>query len=152
MQVLPLARAFVPIAFAAASLASAPPARAMPAHISVAHDTLPSPQRVRPYTGMITGGMLTAPIIGDSLALRGDPEVMIMIVDPGSPADTAGLAVGDVILEVDGVGAATGVRSPLASLATGVSYVLRIRRGQDEHEVTLVPGPARPVTRPRGLR
>jgi len=52
-----------------------------------------------------------------------------------------------VILEVDGV-AVSSPQKPLAALATGVAYVLRIRRGQEEREVTLVPDPPRPLAVP----
>lgn len=153
MHGLSWARTLAPIVAIVAGVASAaPPARAMPCGLSARQDTLPeSPRRVRPYTGMVTGGTMKTRVIGDSLVVPAELDVVIMIVDPGSPADSAGLRVGDVILEVDGVGAASGATSPLVSLATGVGYVLRIRRGQDEHEMTLVPGPARSVTRPRGL-
>lgn len=59
-------------------------------------------------------------------------------VAPGSPAERAGLQVGDVVLEADG-------RDPREARALwpapGVPKVLRIRRGEEELEVVLVPDP-----------
>lgn len=69
---------------------------------------------------------------------------VIAAVQPGSPAHTAGLAPGDVILEVDG----RDTREAGALLVRpGVRYVYRIRRGTEEREVVLVAA-ALPGTRP----
>jgi C-terminal processing protease CtpA/Prc len=93
---------------------------------------------------MRTGGTLTARIVGTTVVKNGEPDVVIVRVDKDSPAERAGLAAGDVILEVDGLSvhdeAVRFVFSP------GVSYTLRVRRGQQEIEVTLLPGPPRPVS------
>lgn len=112
-------------------------------------DTVPAAsQRLRPYTGMLTGGtvkMRPGTLAGDVA----DPDVLVVQIEPGSPSETAGLHVGDAILEVDGVNVHSGEISPLARLVTGVSYLLRVRRGEQELELTLVPGPLRPTPRPR---
>ena len=96
---------------------------------------------------MTLGGKARLRIVGDHLVPDGDLELSVMRIDAGSPAATAGLQLGDVILEVDGV-AVSSPQKPLAALATGVAYVLRIRRGQEEREVTLVPDPPRPLAVP----
>lgn len=116
---------------------------------SVLTDTVPTTtQRLRPYTGMIVGGILRsrAPSMVGAV---GDPDLLVMQIEPGSPSEAAGLQVGDAILEVDGVSVHEGEVSPLSRVATGVSYLLRVRRGEQELELTLVPGPLRPAPRPR---
>jgi S1-C subfamily serine protease len=101
---------------------------------------------------MTTGGKMALRYVGNTVIDDGrDPDVVVLVVDPDSPASQAGLAVGDVILEVNGVSVHDRTAAVLR-LATGVSYALRIRRGQDELEATLVPGPERAVARPRGLQ
>jgi S1-C subfamily serine protease len=119
---------------------------------TLANDTIPATavRRTEPYTGMTLGGKALIRIVADRLVPEGDLELSVVRIDAGSPAATAGLLLGDVILEVDGV-AISSPQRPLAALATGVTYVLRIRRGQEEREVSLVPGPPRPVALPPGL-
>jgi S1-C subfamily serine protease len=73
----------------------------------------------------------------------GDPVVFVISVERGSPAERAGLAAGDVILEIDG--ASVRSNTVLARLTAGASYALRVRRRGDEVEVTLVPGPPQPA-------
>jgi S1-C subfamily serine protease len=61
---------------------------------------------------------------------------VIATVERGSPAATAGLLVGDTIIEVNGKDS----RQPGANFyQVGVTYVLRIQRGGSEREITIVP-------------
>lgn len=63
-------------------------------------------------------------------------------VYPGSPAAHAGVTVGDVILEVNGVDARErGALFPVP----GVQQVLRVRRGEGERELLLIPVVRRPA-------
>ena len=119
--------------------------RAHAAAGAVASDTIPpaATRATQPYTGMTLGGKAFIRIVNDRLAPDRDLELSVMRIDAGSPAATAGLQLGDVMLEVAGV-AASSPQRPLAALAAGVTYVLRIRRGEGEREVTLVPDPPRP--------
>ncbi|HEX8242284.1 MAG TPA: PDZ domain-containing protein [Longimicrobium sp.] len=57
-------------------------------------------------------------------------------VDAGSPAQRAGLAPGDIILEVNGRDAR---EDGAMRVRPGVRYTYRIRRGDQEREVVLVP-------------
>jgi len=91
------------------------------------------PAQPRGYTGFdirfsftMSGGQETA-----------SAPLVIDRVDPGSPAQKAGLAAGDIILEVDGRDA----REDGALLVRpGARYTYRIRRGSEEREVVLVAG------------
>jgi len=60
---------------------------------------------------------------------------VIDAVLPSSPAQKAGLAPGDVILEVDGRDAR---EEGALRMRPGVRYALRIRRGDAEREVALL--------------
>ena len=57
---------------------------------------------------------------------------------PSTPAFSAGLESGDVILEVNGIDAREG-GSLYATV--GNPYLMRIRRGDEEREIRLVPEP-----------
>ena len=59
----------------------------------------------------------------------------------GSPAERAGLAVGDVIVEVNGHGVGSGgeAREALADLDAGTPLRLRFRRDGADRSVTLAP-------------
>lgn len=63
----------------------------------------------------------------------------VSLVEPGSPAALAGLRVGDSIVELNGVD--TRGTPLFAVREPGTRYVLRIRRGDEEREVTLVVAP-----------
>jgi S1-C subfamily serine protease len=72
---------------------------------------------------------------------------VIKQVAPGSNAARAGLAVGDVLLSVDGRDTRTSPFFP--DQRGGVRYLLRVRRGPEEVELTYVfPAPP-PAEAPR---
>ena len=63
---------------------------------------------------------------------------VISAVAPGSPADVAGIKVGDTILEQNG---ADLVRdTPRRKLSPGDTLALKVRRGSSEQQLTLVLG------------
>ena len=87
---------------------------------------------------------------GFTVAMTGTPQSdgtiglsypIIRKVLPDTPASGAGLVSGDMIVEVNGVDARTG-----GSLypIVGERYTMRIRRGDDEHEIVLIPVPKPP--------
>jgi hypothetical protein len=62
---------------------------------------------------------------------------------PGSPAEQAGLRVGDVVLSSNGVDASE--RPLMRDSHPGAEYTFRVHRGSEEREVHLVVGPPQPV-------
>lgn len=70
---------------------------------------------------------------GDRFAILKDPAVQIVSVLPESPADKAGIEVGDVILSVDGE-AAEEVESVRDKVASKDFVNLRLKRGDEELE------------------
>lgn len=75
---------------------------------------------------------------------------MVSRVDPGSPAATAGLRVGDAIVALNGVDSRNG---PLFTrIEPGVRYVVRVRRGDEERELALTVAPPAPVATGIGAR
>ena len=140
----------LPLSFALHPVGGARPVPIVPALPSVAFDTVPFDTiRAGPggYTGIKSWYRVTARIVGDTIADPTDPLVQVSAVAKDSPAERAGLAVGDLILEIDGASVRTD--DVLARLAPGSRYTLRIQRGHDELEVTLVPGPPQAATPPR---
>lgn len=94
----------------------------------------PTPAQPRGWTGFSIRFAMTMGPAGAS----NEQPLVIGTVAAGSPAERAGLAPGDVILEVDGRDA----RAPGAMrLRPGIRYTFRIRRGDQEREVALVPIP-----------
>jgi S1-C subfamily serine protease len=86
------------------------------------------------YTGIRSGYRQTARIVGNTVVDSGDPMVRVFAVEKDSPAERAGLAEGDLILEIDGVTVHSD--TVLSHLTPGANLVLRILRARDEMEVT----------------
>ena len=96
--------------------------------------------RQRGYTGFNI--RVTATVGPDRQVASGYP--VVNAIEPGSPAEKAGLARGDVILEINGKDLS---REPAALFPEpGVKYLFRIRRGGEEREIILVPM-ARPLSK-----
>ena len=95
-------------------------------------DTLPARRARVGYTGLT---------FNTRVALSPDGKYQagystIGRIEPGSPADSAGFKVGDVILAVNGVDA----RAPSALFfAPHQRYIVRVRRGSEEREQILIP-------------
>lgn len=66
-------------------------------------------------------------------------------VIPGSPADSAGVAVGDVIVEING----RDTRTERSSLRPAAPNTFRLRRGDEEFEVVITTMPRPTARQPR---
>jgi Do/DeqQ family serine protease len=90
------------------------------------------------------------PEVAESLKLVNARGVEISEVAPGSPADRAGIKVGEVVVSMNGVpteGAAQ-LRNALALLRVGQSVELHLLRGGVERGVTLTINPPGSLNRP----
>jgi len=99
------------------------------------------PAQVRParsYTGLRIGGSAsTTP--GGTLAVA---HPVVRLVQPDSPGQRAGVLEGDVIIDVNG---RDSREQGALWMAPGVSYTLRLRRGDQELEAVVVPLPPQPA-------
>lgn len=79
------------------------------------------------------------PDLADSMNLSGDAGAVISKVEPGSPADRAGLRSGDVVVAVEGrpVRSATDLRNRIGLLRVGTPVQVAILRGGDQRTLTL---------------
>ena len=90
-----------------------------------------------------------APGAADSLQLVNARGVEISEVAPGSPADRAGIRVGDIAESMNGVSvdSAAQLRNGLALLRVGQSVEMRLLRNGTERSVTLTINPTGSLVR-----
>ncbi len=71
-----------------------------------------------------------------------EPGVVVVSVEPGSPADKAGIARGDIILDVAGTAVNTqiDVRKAIISHKEGDTVALKVRHGDSEKTVSVALG------------
>lgn len=127
----------ISIAAAALAIAFAHPARAQQ----------PAPASVPPATAVDSQGVRNPrPAAGTlGLALRIFPNArpFVAAVSPESPAAAAGFMVDDVVLSIDG---RDSLERPLfPGLAPGRAYTVRVKRGEEEHELRIVAAAPRAV-------
>jgi len=80
-----------------------------------------------------------SPQVARELGVRVSKGAVITEVEPGSPADHAGLSDGDVIVEVDRRPVA-GASQVVAALKNGGTHLLRVEKGgSGAHFVTISP-------------
>jgi S1-C subfamily serine protease len=102
----------------------------------------------RAYLGIGTQPVRVPRSLLETLQLTSDLALLVVSVEPGGPADRAGLLLGDVLLELDG----TAVRDPgdvLAKLGrdrVGQPLAARVIRGGQVKTVTVTAG-ERPESR-----
>jgi S1-C subfamily serine protease len=96
----------------------------------------------RAYIGIAAQQFAVSRRLRHTAGLEQDSAVMIASVEPGSPADRAGLVSGDIILTLDGT-PGTGADDLIRMLAgdkIGRAVAVKFRRSGEERHVTLVPG------------
>jgi S1-C subfamily serine protease len=129
-----LALFFAPAAAGCASAQTQGPAPA----VSDAPPPAQAPQRRRPrvYTGL---DLAFSASVGSDMAVS-PAHPVVRGVEPGSPAQLAGIVAGDVITEVDG---RDSREEGALWLRPGIRHTLRVRSGDQEREVLLTPLPPR---------
>jgi regulator of sigma E protease len=79
-------------------------------------------------------------VVGVQVPAWQDQPPEVAWVDPSSPAATAGIKPGDLVLSVDGKRVRTWRDLDMATLGSpGRALVIRVRREGQEHEITLTP-------------
>lgn len=112
-------------------------------------------------TGSVRRGFLgvgyqdLTPALADALGLASLSGALVNQLQPGSPADRAGIRLGDVVLAVDGtpIGAAAELPALIGRHRPGTEVALRIQRsGAERQQVVelgeLAPLPASPIATP----
>ncbi len=96
----------------------------------------------RAYIGIAAQQFAVSPRLRHAARLTQTSAVMVANVEPGSPADRAGLSSGDIILSLDGV-PVTGADDLIRLLAgdkIGRTVEIETRRNGEHRRLSLVPG------------
>lgn len=95
---------------------------------------------VRGWLGISIQDM--TPAMANALSLTEDSGVLVAEVEPGGPAEAAGLRAGDVLLEVESQALrdAQELRTQVASARPGEPLSLVVLRGAERLEVEALPG------------
>jgi S1-C subfamily serine protease len=103
---------------------------------------LQSGQIPRGYLGIGLQPVELPPGLQESLSLRDEVGVLVVSLEPGSPADQAGMLIGDILLRLGGqpVTSLQDVQAALDADTVGQSITAQIVRGGQLIEVTLVVG------------
>jgi S1-C subfamily serine protease len=102
----------------------------------------------RRLLGLLAAALLAVPAFAQQkpdagpAAATPDPGVLVVAVQPGSPAEKAGLARGDIILEANGtaVNDAADLRQALAGRSAGDSVSLSVRHGDARKSLSVTVG------------
>jgi len=97
---------------------------------------------VRGYIGVGGQPVRIPPTLIDKLALNQDQGLLVITVGSGSPAERAGITVGDIILAIDGRAIAEpgDVLAALDSDTVGKTLRVRVLRGGEPTEISVTVG------------
>jgi S1-C subfamily serine protease len=97
----------------------------------------------RGYLGVAMHPVRVPQAMRDQHALKSGVGLMILVVEPGGPADRAGLILGDVLIEVAGehIRDAAQVLARLGSEQVGKPLNLRVLRAGEPRDFEVTPGP-----------
>ena len=95
----------------------------------------------RPFIGIAVQPVALGPSIVAHHGLRTDAALVVISVAEGTPAESAGLSIGDVLVEANGqpLSRPTVLFDALANLGDGASLELKRLRGDSRSTVTVVP-------------
>lgn len=136
-RVVGINEAYIPPAVGAVSLGFAIPAATV---LDVANQLLSDGQATHPYLGISTGRV--TPAIQQMLGVEADRGALVIGVDPGAPAVSAGLRPGDVIVEFAGepVKAVEDLLGGLRQTRPGAQESVVFIRGGERQETTVTIG------------
>jgi S1-C subfamily serine protease len=99
--------------------------------------------RRRAYLGISTQAVELQQSLREGLNLAQETGLMLLGLEPGAPADRAGLLLGDILLTLGGRAVEDGeaLQMALGPEAVGVAIPVKIIRGGDVREVAVTPAP-----------
>ncbi|MGH3906569.1 MAG: S1C family serine protease [Pseudonocardiaceae bacterium] len=136
-QVIGINEAYIPPAAGAVSLGFAIPAATA---VNIAEQLLADGTATHPYLGVSLGRL--TPQIARALDVGVDAGALVLGVEPGGPAATAGVRQGDVIVELAGrpVASIEDVLSVLRDTEPGRLVGLSVVRGGERQEIPITIG------------
>lgn len=124
------------------SRAGAGMAVALDAVVETAATLLAGGKVSRGYIGLVTQSVRLPPAFQDRLGVSQEGGLLVLGVEAGSPADAAGLLLGDVLLALDGQSLQEGgdLRSVLTTDRIGEQLTARVIRGGELRDLAVVVG------------
>jgi S1-C subfamily serine protease len=117
---------------------------AIPSHVvdTIAQTLLTQGRIRRGFLGVSSQPVLIAEPLRQKLGLTQESGLMVLSVEPGSPAETAGLVMGDVLVALAGqkIADAEDLQAALGPAVVGVATPITIVRGGQSADITVTPG------------
>lgn len=107
----------------------------------IANDLLKQGRVRRPYLGISSQGAKLPPALAAKLGGQ-ESGLLVVQVEPGSPAETAGLGIGDLLVSYQGkpVTDTESLQHALGTSTIGQSVTLTVLRGGEPRDVTVTLG------------